>query len=161
MMKRIKENNYKYKHPLGTIIVDCVEVGISKKGRRSLHASEMDRLNRLAVFDFLKKHYRKSIMDSDFKLSSKVVRAVMAFLKVNQVEFGYLVGCQKSKVSKVLRSEQAMSKSQSLLVLERLMLELERPGSTRKLLGDEEVDVKVADKNLMDQIDKMRFSSAA
>lgn len=161
MIKRIRENNYEYKHPLGTIVVDEVEVGVSEKGRRTFSAEEIDRLSRLAVLNFLKLNYRRSIKDLEFTLSPKVVRAIMAFLKVNQIEFGELVGCQKSKISKILRSEQKISKSQALLALERLAMELARPGSTRKILGDMEVEVKEADEKLVKQLDEMRFSKAA
>ena len=143
------------------IVVDDVEVGISEKGRRSLAASEIHRLNRLAVLSFLKLNYRKAIQDTDFTLSASKVRAIIVFLNVNQMEFGLLVGCQKSKVSKILRSEQEISKSQSLLALERLAMELAQAGSTRKLLGDESVQVIDYDELFLKQLSDLRFSSAA
>ncbi|MCX6107297.1 MAG: hypothetical protein NTY08_15835 [Proteobacteria bacterium] len=161
MIKRIKEVNYEFKHPLGSILVEEVEIGVSEKGRRSLAASELDRLSRLAVLNFLKLNYRKAIKDSEFGLSNSEVRACIAFLGVNQNEFGQLVGCQKSKVSKILRDEQRISKSQALLAMERLAMELARPGSTRKLLGDEGVEVGDADESLIKQLDELRFSPAA
>jgi hypothetical protein len=161
MIRRIKERNYEYKHPLGAIVVAQVELGVSEKGRRSLAASEVDRLSRLVVLNFLKTHYKNAIKNSSFTLSNSDVRAIMAFLGVNQVEFGQLVGCQKSKVSKILRSEQPISKSQALLALERLAMELARPGSTRRLLGDEEIEVKHADESLVKELNQIRFSSAA
>jgi len=161
MLKRVKESKYEYRHPLGTIVVDDVEVGISEKGRRSLAESEIHRLNRLAVLSFLKLNYRKAIQEADFTLSASKVRAIMIFLNVNQIEFGLLVGCQKSKVSKILRSEQEISKSQSLLALERLAMELAQAGSTRKLLGDESVQVIDSDELFLKQLSDLRFSSAA
>ena len=161
MIKRVKETNYEYKHPLGAIVVDEVEIGVSEKGRRSLSASEIDRLSRLAVLNFLKVNYKKGIKDSEFTLIPSAVRAIIAFLGVNQIEFGQLVGCQKSKVSKILRSEQQISKSQALLAMERLVMELARPGSTRKLLGDEDIEVRDADEALVKQLNEIRFSSAA
>jgi transcriptional regulator with XRE-family HTH domain len=161
MIKRIKVKNYDYKHPLGSIIVDEVEIGIADNGRKSLSASEIDRLSRLAVLNFLKANYKRAIKDPEFSLSASKIRAIMNFLGVNQHEFGQLVGCQKSKVSKILRSEQPISKSQALLAMERLAMELARPCSTRKLLGDERIEVKDADEDLVKQLNKMRFSSAA
>ena len=161
MIKRVRETNYEFKHPLGSVVVDEVEVGVSEKGRRSLSASEIDRLSRLAVLNFLKRNYRNAIKDSNFSITSGAVRAIIAFLGVNQYEFGQLVGCQKSKVSKILHAEQQISKSQALLALERLAMELARPGSTRNLLGDAGVEVGDADEAVVRQLNEMRFSSAA
>ena len=161
MIKRVKENNYEYKHPLGTIIVDEVEIGVSVKGRRSLSVSEIERLNRLAILKFLKENYKKAIKDSDFTLAPKAVRAIIVFLRVNQLEFGQLVGCQKSKISKILCAEQPISKSQALLAMERLSMELARPGSTKRLLGYDDVEVREADKELLAQLNDLRFSTAA
>jgi len=87
-------------------------------------------------------------MDDEFTLSASSVRAIIVFLGVNQIEFGYLVGCQKSKVSKILRSEQQISKSQVQLAIERLAMELARPGATRNLLGYEGVCVGHTDESI-------------
>jgi|GEM_PF-3578638 len=161
MINRVKERLYRYKHALGSIVVDEVEIGVSAKGRRSLSAAEIDRLSRLVVLSYLKANYRKAIEATEYTLTASEVRAVVAFLGVNQSEFGQLVGCQKSKVSKILRSEQQISKSQALLTLERLAMELARPGSTRKLLGDESITVRDADDSLVRELNQMRYSSAA
>ncbi len=161
MIKRILEKNYQYKHPLGTVVVTEVEVGVSKKGRRSLSVAEIDRLSRFAVLNFLKTNYVRSIKDTEFTLSAAAVRAIIAFLGVNQVEFSQLIGCQKAKVSKILRSEQQISKSQALLAMERLAMELARPGATRKLLGDENIEVREADAGIVEELDRLRFFSVA
>lgn len=59
----------------------------------------------------------------------------MAILGVETLEdFGMLIGCQKAKVSKILSGEQKMSKSQAQLTIERLGLELSRPGAIKYLL---------------------------
>ncbi len=161
MIKRVKEANFEYRHPLGSILVDEVEIGISEKGRRSISASEIGRLSRLAVLNFLRVNYRRAIKDSDFTFTAREVRAIIVFLGVNQIEFGQLVGCQKSKVSKILRSDQQISKSQAMLAMERLAMELARPGSTRKLLGDDTIEVSDADEVIVRELNEMRFSSAA
>ena len=135
MIRRIREQ-YTFKHPLGTITTEA-EVGISEKGRRSLSASELDRLSRMAAFEFLKKNYHRSIEDGDFILSAEEVRAIISILRVENLdEFGKLIGCQKSKVSKILNREQDISKAQAQLAVERLAMELARPGSVRRILGD-------------------------
>lgn len=126
MITRIKQNSYQYKHPLGSIVVDEVEIGVSENGLRSLPAHEIDRLNRLVVLNFLRENYSKSIIEEEFTLSSSAVRAIMIFLGVNQIEFGHLVGCPNSAVSKILRSENQISKSQAQLAIERLAMELDR-----------------------------------
>ena len=109
----------------------------------------------------MKLNYKKAIYEPDFTLNAKKVRAIISFLVVNQVEFGQLVGCQKAKVSKILRSEQQISKSQAMLALERLAMELARPGSTRKMLGDEGVVVKDADESLVKLLNEIRYAPAA
>lgn len=157
MITRKIERNYEYKHPLATIITDA-EIGISSKGRRSLAASEIERLSRLAALKFLSDNYRRSIDDDDFYLPAKKVRAIMAILKVNQTEFGKLIGCQKSKVSKILSSDQKISKSGSQLAIERLAMELVMPGSTRRLLGETSTKPSM-DKNVRDALDNLRYGT--
>ena len=158
MIKRIIEKNYEFKHPLGKIVVAQVQLGVTANGRRSLSSVEIDRLSRLAVLNFLKTNYKRSIKDSEFTLTAAAVRSIIVFLCVNQLEFGQLIGCQKSKVSKILRAEQPISKSQALLAMERLLMELQRPGSTRKLLGDESIEVSEADETLVRELDELRYS---
>jgi len=160
MIKRIKQDNYQYKHPLGSIVVDQVEVGISEQGRRSLPAHEIERLNRLVVLNFLRENYKKSITDEEFTLSTSSVRSIMVFLGVNQTEFGHLIGCQKSKVSKILRSEQQISKPQAQLAIERMAMELARPGATRKLLGDEGVCLGSTDESILKALNEIRYAAA-
>lgn len=159
MIKRKVEKDYKYSHPFGDIVVDEVTVGVSQKGRRSLAASEVTRLSRLAALEFLKKNYSRALTDPDFQLSSKVVRAIIAFLGVNQNEFGLLVGCQKAKVSKILSGEQDISKSQALLAIERIAMELGRPGSVRKILGDEELEIPQPDDKVAAALVELRFKN--
>jgi len=159
MIKRIKEKNYKFIHPLGTITVDEVELGISEKGRRSLSASEIDRLVKIVALEFLKSNYRKALERPDFTISSDEVRSIMNFLNVNGSEFGILIGCQKSKVSKILRNEQKISTSQALLALERLALELVRHGAIRSMLGHNEVKIAEPDQRVVKEINRMRFAA--
>lgn len=159
MIKRIKEKNYKFSHPLGNIVVGEVEVGISEKGRRSLAATEIDRLMKIVVLEFLKKNYRKALSRPDFTLSANQVKAIINFLNINGTEFGLLIGCQKSKVSKILRGVQKISTSQALLALERLALELVRPGAIRLLLGDTNVTIGEPDERIVLEINRMRFDN--
>jgi len=159
MIKRIKEHEYLFKNPFGDILVEDVEVGVSQGGRLSLSAPEIDRLTRMAAAAFVKLNYRRSISDPDFALSSTVVRAIMVCLRVNQEEFGNLVGCQKSKVSKILRGEQKISKSQALLAVERLCQELARPGAIRNMLGDFESKVSDPDLKKVQEINEARYAT--
>jgi hypothetical protein len=124
IITRIKQDHYEYKHPLGSIVVDQVEIGVSENGRRSLPAHEIDRLNLMVVLNFLRENCNKSIMDDEFTLSPSTVRAIIVFLGMNQFEYGHLVGCQKSEVSKILRSAKQISKSQAQLAIKRLAMEV-------------------------------------
>lgn len=161
MIKKIKERGYLFRNPFGDIVVDEVEIGVSESGRRSLSATEIDRLTRIAAAEFVKLNYRKSISDPEFGLSPKVVRAIMICLRVNQEEFGNLVGCQKSKISKILRGEQAISKSQALLAVERLCQELARPGAIRNMLGDQDSKVSEPDLEKVAEINEARYTRGA
>jgi hypothetical protein len=60
-----------------------------------------------------------------------------------------------------LHAEQKILKSQAILALERLAMELARPGFTRNLIGDENVEVQEGDEDVSKQLNDMRFSSAA
>lgn len=160
MIKRVIERNYEFKHAFGTIIVDRVEVGISETGRRSLSKSEIERLSSLAALRFLRENYIRAVENTEYVLPAAIVRAIMVFLNVNQVEFAMLIGCQKSKVSKILRKEQSISKSQTLLALERLATELARPGAIRKILGYEDVHVSAPDEKIAKELNEIRFRAA-
>jgi hypothetical protein len=156
MITRSIEHNYEYKSPFGNLIVPEVEIGISETGRRSLPLAEVKRLSRKAALKFLTDNYNTALTNSEFTLSTKIVRAILVFLDVNQSEFGMLIGCQKAKVSKILNGEQNMSKSQSLLALERLAAELARPGLARKMLGDQESKIETPDDDTLNQLAKLR-----
>ncbi len=90
------------------------------------YQSEVERLTRLVVWNFLKLNYKKALEDTYFTLSPVAVRAIINFLGVNQSDFAKLIGCQKSKISKILHGDQVISKSQVLLAMERLMMEFAR-----------------------------------
>ncbi len=135
MLKRVKENNYKFKHPFASITVDEVEILVSEKGRRSLPKDSIDRLIKLAAMKFIENNYEQSIFDPNFSIPSNVVREIIAFLNVNQEEFSKLVGCQKAKITKVLKGEQKLNKSQSALAIERLSAEAVRRGAMRRMMG--------------------------
>ncbi len=158
MIKRIKEREYLFKNPFGDVVVEDVDFGVSENGRRSLSSTEIDRLTRVAAAEFVKLNYRRSISDPDFAIPAKVVRAIMVCLRVNQEEFGNLLGCQKSKVSKILRGDQKISKSQALLAVERLCQELARPGAIRNMLGDVESKVSDPDLKKVQEINEARYS---
>lgn len=161
MIRRIKEREYLFKSPFGDIVAKDVEMGVSEAGRRSLSATEIDRLTRMAAAAFVKLNYRRSISDPEFVISAKVVRAIMTCLRVNQEEFGNLLGCQKSKISKILRGEQKISKSQALLAVERLCQELARPGAIRNMLGDVESKVSAPDAQKVQAINEARYTKGA
>lgn len=160
MIKTLKEKNYEFRHPFGVIVADEVEISVSSNGRRSLAAKEIERLSRLAALAFLEKNYRKALEKNSFTLSPQVVRAIMVYLKTNQSEFGQLIGCQKAKVSKILNDEQVISRAQALLALERLALEVARPGAIQNLLGHSDAEVAEADEALAKELNKIRFSAA-
>ncbi|MCX6128125.1 MAG: hypothetical protein NTX25_03560 [Proteobacteria bacterium] len=157
MISRITEK-YTYKHVLGTIVTEA-EVGVSEKGRRSLAISEIERLGKLVALDFLRKNYRRSIEDSSFSLNAQEVRAIMALLKIEKLEnFGKLIGCQKSKVSKILNGEQSISKAHAQLVMERLASELAIPGSVRRLLGEPGPQIMI-DERMQAEVNQVRYGT--
>ncbi|MBP9709273.1 MAG: helix-turn-helix domain-containing protein [Oligoflexales bacterium] len=160
MITNIVEKNYKYKHPLATLIVDEVTIGVSQNGRRSLSAAEVERLSGLAAFQYFQDNYRRALNNEEFTISPAEAIAIMAFLKVNQTEFGILIGCKKAKISKILRGKQPISRPQALLVLERLGMEIGRPGSIRKIIGDKDTIVKEAMADVTDKLNKIRFDAA-
>lgn len=159
MIKHIKERNFEFKHPLATIVAEEVEIGISDSGRRSISATEIERLSRLAALAFIDKHYRSSLEKKNFTISSKRVLAIMTYLKVNQSEFAKLIGCQKAKMSKILKEEQTISKPQAMLAIERLALEIARPGAIRNILGDDSAPVGATEDWIKEKINGARFSS--
>jgi transcriptional regulator with XRE-family HTH domain len=160
MIKRVKISDYEFKSAFGTIVVPQVILGVSESGRRSIPEDELSRLSRLAALNFLKKNYIKAVEQSDYILPATIVRAIMVFLHVNQSEFAKLIGCQKAKVSKILANDQEISKSQTLLALERLATELARPGAIRKILGHHDEQVLAPDDEITKQLNLIRFRAA-
>ena len=158
MINRIREENYKFKHELATVVT-TVEIGVSSKGRRSICSSEIKRLSKMAAIAFLDKNYRRSIEDSNFTLTAKQVRAIMAIIEIERLEdFGKLIGCTKSKVSKILNSEQRISKPQAQLALERLAMDLITPGSSRKLIGQSKIEL-VLDESMQNAVNQLRYGT--
>lgn len=157
MITNIVEKKYKYKNPLATLIVDEVTIGVSQNGRRSLSAAEIERLSRLAAIQYFQDNYKRALTDEEFSISPAETIAIMAFLKVNQTEFGILIGCKKAKISKIISGKQEISRPQALLVLERLGMEIGRPGSIRKIIGDKDTIVKEAMADVTDKLNKIRY----
>lgn len=158
------ENNYKYRHPLaGTLTIDQVEVSISKKGRRMLGASEVERLGRLAALSYFKKNYH-SAQRGDLEVSQEELAALMAIMDVDQSELARLLTCHKSKINRALKDTsdmnfQKLGQPHIALLLERLGTELIRKGYAKNLANRKPTN-SASDTKMAEAVEEVKYCAA-
>lgn len=152
--------DYRYKHPLATITTE-VTVKISPKGRRMLSASEVKRLGRLVALEYFKKNY-KSALSKDLSIDADILRALMAIMNLGQSELSHLIACSESKVSRALTDNdnyQALGDAHIVLLMERLGMDLVRPGAAKSLANKEILSNECVDLQLAEVVNSVRYAS--
>ena len=124
-MKKIKIKDYVYTDLLGSVTSD-VEVYLDsnvdpatfnpKNTDFGLDEDEINRLTDSIVFNFLKDNFI-AIQLKERKLTGDEVRGIIAYLKLNNTQFGTLVGYDKGTVSRIVRDLEPISVQASISTL--------------------------------------------
>jgi len=159
-MKKTTVSNYRYQSVFGEMVFDEISVQIPdtcdpRKIRRadalegidySLSVSEIKKMERDLALSYFSKCYRV-IMLGERTISVEELKGIQDILNVNRSEFGKLLGLHKGSVTNLFKGK-AMKPSLCILIMERLGMELGRPGSARHMLdgGNPEAQVPEARK---------------
>ena len=159
-MKKALVNNYSYQSVFGEMAFDEIIVQIPdsfdpRKIRKadalkgidySLPVSEIRKMERELALSYFSKFYR-IIMLGDRTISVEELKGIQDILNVNRSELGKLIGLHKGSVTNIFKGK-AMKPSLCILIMERLGMELGRPGSARHMLdgGNPEAQVPEARK---------------
>lgn len=168
-MKKVIVNEFKYRSVFGEDSFDAVSVLIPdecdprkiRKGEAlvdldySVPANEIKRMEREMALRFFSNAYR-SIMNDERTISVEELKGIQDLLEVNRTEFGKLLGLHKGSVTNLFKGK-AMKTSLCILIMERLGMELGRPGSARHMLdgGNPQAQVPEARK----VINKTRYAA--
>lgn len=159
-MKKALINNYRYQSVFGEMVFDGIIVQIPdsfdprkiKKADAlngidySLPVSEIRKMERELALTYFSKCYRL-IMLGERTISVEELKGIQDILNVNRSELGKLIGLHKGSVTNIFKGK-AMKPSLCILIMERLGMELGRPGSARHMLdgGNPEAQVPEARK---------------
>ena len=159
-MKKAIVNNYRYQSVFGEMVFDEIIVQIPdnvdprkiKKADAlegidySLSVSEIRKMERELALSYFSKFYRV-IMLGERTISVEELKGIQNILDVSRSELGKLIGLHKGSVTNIFKGK-AMKASLCILIMERLGMELGRPGSARHMLdgGNPEAQVPEARK---------------
>ncbi|MBP9708909.1 MAG: hypothetical protein KBD78_14835 [Oligoflexales bacterium] len=142
-MKKIKIKNYVHTDLLGSVISD-VEIYVDsnvdpatfnqKNADFGLDEDEINKLTDLIVFNFLKDNFR-AIQHKKRKLSGDEVRGIITYLKLNNTQFGNLIGYDKGTISRIVRDIEPISVQASISTLMFLWEEYCSSGFCKRTLG--------------------------
>ncbi len=122
-----------------------------------LNGRQMDRKERLRLeaVEFIERHYRDAL-NGAFDLDAQVLRDMCELLGLNQSQFALILGIDKGSLSNVINRRRRMMRSTQLLMLERLAMELARPGSALCLIQGGRPEICREDMRLL--IENIRFN---
>ena len=169
-MKTLIVNEFEYTSVFGAKRFDSVKLSVpntcqlmngvkfreAKDFDFSIPVDEIKRMERSLALDFFARAYRP-IWDHERSISVDELRGIQDVLDVNRSELGQLLGLHKGSVTNLFKGK-GMKSSLCMLILERLGLELSRPGSARHML-DGGVP-KSTEKDAQKVIDVIRFERA-
>ena len=102
-----------------------------------MDGSEITRLSRLSAEEFVRVHYKAVTMGQE-TLSSLHIKKTIDFLGLTYEETGALLGgMSKGTIANYVNGVRKAEGPSSALLMERLSLELVRPGSLKAMLGKE------------------------
>jgi hypothetical protein len=140
-MKIFHLKKYKYKSALGEMEFENVPVSVPDdwkenqdiaKADYAVSAAEILRMERALALEFFKSAYRMILLGQR-SIAPAELKAIQDILGVNRTEFGKLLGLHKASITNLFKGK-AMSPTLANLIMERLGMELGRPGSARALL---------------------------
>lgn len=170
-MKSVIVDKFLYRTPLGEgsfrieVFLDDNELDDYLNGKDishldyGLNGADICRMSRSIALSFIEKNYR-AVLFKEKSLTSSELKAIQDVLGVRSNQFATILGLDKGSLSNILRENREMQHSTQILVMERLGLELSRPGSIKAMLEDSQSEIKVDDVAKA-VIEKVRFSKPA
>lgn len=102
-----------------------------------MDGAEIARLSRLSTEEFVRVHYKTVTLGQE-TLSSIQIKKIIGFLGLTYEEMGALLGgMSKGTIANYVNGVRKAEGPSSSLLMERLSLELVRPGSLKAMLGKE------------------------
>lgn len=98
----------------------------------SIPVTELKRMERQLALEFFSKAYRP-IMKDERTISVAELKGIQDILEVNRTEMGKLLGLHKGSITNIFKGK-SMKTSLCILIMERLGMELGRPGSARHMI---------------------------
>jgi DNA-binding transcriptional regulator YiaG len=124
-----------------------------------LSGSDIERLSRSIALSFIEKNYRP-VLFKEKSLTSSELKAIKEILGLKSNQFATVLGLDKGSFSNILSDNREMQHPTQILVMERLGLELSRPGSVKAILEEYPSELKV-DLVAKEVIEKVRFAKTA
>jgi hypothetical protein len=145
-MKNLIVKGFEYTNVFGKKVFDSVKILVPNDCRLqgvasfesiqnldySIPVDEIKHMERALALDFFARAYRP-IWDNERTISVDELRGIQDVLEVNRSELGKLLGLHKGSVTNLFKGK-GMKSSLCMLIMERLGLELARPGSARHML---------------------------
>ena len=153
-LKKIKVSKYQHADDFGKMTIPYVEILFDsseneitsenfnqKEHDYSLTATEIDRISQISARRFYDENI-KDVLSEKKVLSAREINGIKEFLKLNGVDFGKLIGLDKSSVSRLLSKNQTPQKDKMILMMERTREELDHPGINKIILEKLYLDTK-------------------
>jgi hypothetical protein len=119
--------------------------------------SEIARVSRLSAEEFVRVHFTAVTMGYE-TLSPYQIKKIIEFLSLTYEETGALLGgMSKGTIANYVNGVRKAEVPSSALLMERLSLELARPGSLKAMLGKEKT-IPESQNSFQKEIEKFRYS---
>lgn len=166
-LKKVEISELEYTNELGFTILTGVEVSLDedeyKKYKEGCDIDRLDyglsgrvieRAEKQIAITFFKTYYRK-ILEGKYQLKSNEIIAIQELMNLNNKDFSTILGIDKASFSNILKRDK-MSRSVGLLIIERLGMELSRPGSAQCLV-DSKSKLGKPNAQIAKQINEVRY----
>lgn len=167
-MKKVEIKNLFYSNALGKVLLKNIPVTLEEDDyRRFKDGTSIDELDyglgadvivrgeKEIAKDFYKRMYRAVLNDKQVVLSIGEIQAIQTFLRLNNAEFAQLIGINKASLTNIYKRGK-LSKPVELLIVERLGMELSRPGSAKSMAKPSE-SLPTEDLAVTEEISDVRF----
>ncbi len=122
-----------------------------------MDGAEIARLSRLSTEEFVRVHYKTVTMGQE-TLSSTQIKKIIDFLGLTYEEMGALLGgMSKGTIANYVNGVRKAEGPSSSLLMERLSLELVRPGSLKAMLGKEKTFPE-SPNSFQNDMEKVRYN---
>lgn len=166
-MKKIKIPTFEYKNSLGSVTLKNMEISLETEAYEKykdgfdlevldygLSGRVIEKAESQIAVKFFKTRYRE-ILNDKYQLKVEELVAIQDLMGLNNIEFATILGVDKGSYSNIIKRGK-MSHPVGLLAIERLGMELSRPGSAKRLV-DRKASLSKADGKISKEINEIRY----